>query len=367
LQDEPLRLHAIDAPEETDPTATDGPETIDVEGLGPREIGIHDHPTNWGLDRMDRFDQKTKTHANAYPFDGKYHYAYDGAGVEVFLLDTGVRSTHLELIGSPGIPSRVICGFDAFAVNDTDTSCEDKVGHGTFMAGAIGGIYYGVAKDVIINSVKVFNDVGQGTVSSAIAGLDYVIGEKKFSPKVPFVANLSFGLRDENMAAFQDALDATLKAGITIVTSSGNHGSTGGGAQSGNGCEVSPANFPGVISVAASTYKDEAAQYNDLGRCIDFFAPGDRVSGIWNRDDTDAVTISGSSIAAAHATGAAALILEAFPHFTPEHVRLALTDIAEEGSITGIPMYARTPNKLLNLGVLTFVPEWDGMESRTAM
>jgi subtilisin family serine protease len=218
---------------------------------------------------------------------------------------------------------------------------------------------------VIINSVKVFDDVGFGTVSSAIAGLDYVVKAKKATPTIPFVANLSFGLRDENMVAFQDALDATLKAGVTIVASSGNHGSMGGGANSGNGCEVSPSNFPGVISVAASTYKDESAHYNDLGRCIDFFAPGDSVSGIWIRDDADAVTISGSSIAAAHATGAAVLILEAFPNFTPEHVRVALLDIAEEGIITGIPTYSRTPNKFLNLGVLTFVPEWNGLESHT--
>jgi hypothetical protein len=141
-------LHATD-----DPQGADGPEIIDV--MGRREIGVHDHPTNWGLDRMDRFDLATGTHANASPFDGKYYYSFEGSGVEVFLLDTGVRSTHVDLIGPPGIPSRVVCGFDAFAVNGTNTSCEDKVGHGTFMAGVIGGIYY-VSDSIIRERSRTF-------------------------------------------------------------------------------------------------------------------------------------------------------------------------------------------------------------------
>jgi large repetitive protein len=215
----------------------------------------------------------------------------------------------------------------------------------------------GVAKEVIIHSVKVFNDVGYGTVASAIAGLEYVIKQRKDNPR-PAVANLSFGLRQEYVTALEDALTATLKAGVTIVTSSGNHG--------GFDCDVLPSNLPGVISVAASTYQDESAQYNDLGRCIDLFAPGDRITGLWVRDDYDTVTISGSSIASAHVAGAAALVLEAFPYFTPEHVRLTLLDTSEEGVISGIPSYTKARNNLLNTGILTFVPEYDGLVSLTS-
>jgi subtilisin family serine protease len=107
-----------------------------------REFAVPDHPMNWGLDRMDRFDETTWDPQDGDRFDGKYHYSFKGSGVEVFVLDTGVRSSHMDLMGETLKDTRVICGFDAFAINGTNTSCDDKVGHGTFMAGAIGGEGY---------------------------------------------------------------------------------------------------------------------------------------------------------------------------------------------------------------------------------
>lgn len=100
------------------------------------EPEIHHHPPSWGLDRLDRFDVVTLNHTNAYPFDGKYHYVFSGQGVRAYVLDTGIRSTHADFA------DRVSCGFDAFPNGDENTSCIDKVGHGTFMAGVIGGDVY---------------------------------------------------------------------------------------------------------------------------------------------------------------------------------------------------------------------------------
>lgn len=210
-----------------------------------------------------------------------------------------------------------------------------------------------MAKNVKITSVKVFNDVGYGRVSSAMAGLEYIMTQQKANPKEPAVANLSFGMDKGDHEIFEQAVEAVTKAGVTVVVSTGNHASIN--------CVHTPAHFESVITAAASTYKDESAYYNSLGRCVDLFAPGDRVSGIWSRHDEDTVTISGSSIASAHVAGAAALMLEAFPMFTPEHVRLALTDTSEKGSITDIPGETKVHNRLLSTAILTAVPDYDGI------
>lgn len=212
-----------------------------------------------GLDRIDQ---------ESYPLDGQYTYRLDGTGVTVFVLDSGLRTSHVEF--SNGLPK---CGFDAIAptgVNGTNVTkerCSDGVGHGTHVAGTVGGSISGVAKNATLVAVRILGGDGSGSLSSILAGVDYVISQKKANVNTPMVVNMSIGgFRSGQM---NSAVDKMVEAGIVVVVAAGNSGR--------NACLASPASAKAAITVGASTYSsmlnsERRAAFSNHGRCVDIFA-----------------------------------------------------------------------------------------------
>jgi subtilisin family serine protease len=208
----------------------------------------------------------------------------------VYVLDTGINLVHKEFGG------RAKCG--AFFL---ESNCSDLNGHGTHCAGTIGAATYGVAKNVNLVAVKILNRFGSGTLVTSIAGVDYVVGEKKRHPTRKMVASMSFGGGFET--AFNSAVNAAVIAGIVVVAAAGNEDI--------DACDVSPASAANVISVAAATKTDARASFSNWGSCVDIFAPGANITSTWIGNITAINTISGTSMAAPHVAGVAALYLQA--------------------------------------------------------
>jgi subtilisin family serine protease len=259
-------------------------------------------PPSWGLDRIDQ---------RALPLSGRYSYR-SARGVTVYVLDTGVRLSHREFGG------RARSGRDFV---DSDANAGDCHGHGTHVAGVVGGHTFGVAKDVRIVSVRVLGCNGTGRLSSVVAGIDWVTRHADR----PAVANLSLG------AAPSLALDAAVRdavaSGVTFVVAAGNTHT--------NACATSPARVGEAVTVGASTEADARADFSNHGRCVDLFAPGQRIASAWRTSDRATATASGTSMAAPHVAGAAALILADHPRATPREVGRALRAGATRGVLDG--------------------------------
>jgi subtilisin family serine protease len=266
----------------------------------------------WGLDRIDQ---------DSLPLSRSYTYR-PAAAVTVYVLDTGMRISHSDFGG------RATNGYDFV---DNDTIANDCNGHGTHVAGTIGGTKYGVAKDVRLVAVRVLDCDSSGSYSGFIKGIDWVTR----NAVKPAVANMSLG--GPRSSTLDAAVKRSIAAGVTYAVAAGNDNS--------DACKQSPASTPDAITVAATTSRDARASYSNYGTCVDIFAPGDRVLSDSSKSNTGSTTMSGTSMASPHVAGAAALVLAAHPNYTPKQVRDELVANATADVVTN----ARTsPSKLLN-------------------
>ncbi|WPB73030.1 Ig-like domain-containing protein [Archangium violaceum] len=268
----------------------------------------------WGLDRIDQRNQ---------PLNGTYNYEYTGAGVHAYIVDTGVLSTHVEFTG------RIRPGFDSIG---DGLGTEDCRGHGTHVAGTVGGTTVGVAKDVLIHPVRVLNCEGEGTLEQVLAGIDWIAAHHE----KPAVANLSLG--GEATQALDDSVAATIAAGVTFVVAAGNDGW--------EACSTSPAREPQALTVGATDEYDMRAWFSNYGTCVDLFAPGQGILSAWFTGDTDMEYADGTSMATPHVSGAVALYLEGHPTATPTEVNEEI--IARSTPDSVIEPGLGSPNRLLH-------------------
>jgi len=267
----------------------------------------------WGIDRIDQRN---------LPLSGSYTYNYTGAGVHAYIVDTGINATHTEFTG------RVGNGYD-FVSNDSTP--QDGNGHGTHVAGTIGGTIYGVAKQVTLHGVRVLNNSGSGTTAGVINGINWVAA----NAIKPAVANMSLG--GGYSAALNTAVANAVASGVTFAVAAGNENQ--------NACNVSPASTPSAITVGATTSTDARASYSNFGSCLDVFAPGSSITSAWRTSNTSTNTISGTSMATPHVAGAVALYLQANPGASTSAVASWVTGNATSGIVTGAG--TGSPNRLL--------------------
>ncbi|WP_063765619.1 S8 family peptidase [Herbidospora cretacea] len=272
------------------------------------------NPPSWGLDRIDQ---------RALPLNSRYTYTGTGAGVTAYIIDTGILTTHQDFGG------RAVSGKD-FVSNDNDAT--DCNGHGTHVAGTVGGTAYGVAKQVKLVGVRVLDCAGRGSNSGVIAGIDWVTA----NAAKPAVANMSLG--GSASTAVDTAVKNSIKSGVTYGLAAGN--------SSTNACSSSPSRVPEGITVGATAKNDARASYSNYGDCLDVFAPGTDITSAWYTSPTAKNTISGTSMATPHVVGAAALILSGTPTATPAQIRDTLVKNGVTG-VVGNPG-SGSPNVLLN-------------------
>jgi subtilisin family serine protease len=258
----------------------------------------------WGLDRIDQRNQG---------LDQAYSYDTTGLGVVAFVVDTGIRATHTQFTG------RVLPGHDFV---DGDSQPADCNGHGTHVAGTIGGTTYGVAKSVSLTALRVLDCQGEGSLSDTLAAFDWVVNHK---PAGPAVVNFSVGGPPSTL--LDQAVERTVAAGIAVVVAAGNEDQ--------DACGGSPARAPGAVTVGASTPSDARASFSDFGPCIDLFAPGTDVLSAAIGSDSATAVESGTSMSAPHVTGAVARYLQTHPAASASAVAAALDATSTLGVVTG--------------------------------
>ncbi|MER6915158.1 S8 family peptidase [Streptomyces sp. NPDC000594] len=275
------------------------------------------NPPSWGLDRIDQ---------RRLPLNRSYTYPDSaGAGTTAYIIDTGVRISHSDFGG------RAFNGYDAV---DNDNVAQDGNGHGTHVAGTVAGTSYGVAKRARIVGVRVLNNSGSGTTAQVVAGIDWVAR----NAARPAVANLSLG--GGANATIDAAVRRLITAGVTTVVAAGNSNANASG--------FSPARVGEAITVGSTTNTDARSSFSNYGAVLDLFAPGSSIASAWHTSDTATNTISGTSMAAPHAAGAAAIYAGTNPSASPAQVSAALVAASTPGVVTNPG--AGSPNRLLYVG-----------------
>lgn len=314
---DPAERETVQSHDASQPEIAD-PEGSDPDGSGPDDsepgVFVQDvaqRPAPWGLDRIDQRN---------LPLDNTFNYTLTGQGVNVYLLDSGIRSTHTEFSGRIGSVLYVINdGLQGFDCN----------GHGTHVAGTIAGTTWGVAKRATLHSLRVLDCDGSGSVSGIIEAMNWV----RINHVKPAVVNMSLGGLGAN-AAEELAVRNLVAAGVTVVVAAGNSNA--------NACNFTPAREPAAITVGNSTSSDtrdvdSSTSGSNWGACLDLFAPGAEITSASNLTDSGSVIMSGTSMASPHVAGAVALYLQAHRNAAPAQVIAAL-------------LSATTPNKIGNPG-----------------
>ncbi|TFV65726.1 S8 family peptidase [Blastococcus sp. CT_GayMR20] len=285
------------------------------------EIKTQSPTPSWGLDRIDQRNAVTSTSA--------FSYASTGAGVTAYIIDTGIQTANLDFGG------RATSGFDAFGGTGLDCN-----GHGTHVAGTVGGTEYGVAKDVSLVAVRVLDCNGSGTTSGVIAGVDWVT--RSHPAGRPAVANMSLG--GGASTALDTAVANSINSGVTYAVAAGN-GNARGVPQ--DACKSSPARVPAALTIGATDSKDAAASWSNYGGCVDLFAPGVGITSDWYTSTTATNTISGTSMATPHVAGVAALYLQTDATASAGTVSSAIKTATTKGVVKTSSRYRTANNHLL--------------------
>ena len=282
-----------------------------IEQDGVATITATQSNATWGIDRTDQRD---------LPLSGTYSYTTTASNVHAYIIDTGVRADHVEFGG------RAEQVYNSAGGKNTDCN-----GHGTHVAGTVGGATYGIAKGVRIYGVKVLSCSGSGTWSGVIAGMDWVAANHV----KPAVANMSLG----------GSLNSSVNAAATNLSNAGVFVAVAAGNDNANACNYSPAAAASVTTVAASTSTDAKASYSNYGSCVEVYAPGSSITSAWHSNKTATNTISGTSMASPHVAGVAALYKATSGDASWSTVNSWIVNNATPGVITGNA--TDTPNLLL--------------------
>jgi subtilisin family serine protease len=291
------------------------PRVAYVEEDGEVTLEATQSSAPWGLDRIDQRDR---------PLNGTYVYNYTGSGVKVYVIDTGILGSHNQFGG------RVISGYSAINDGRGTTDCN---GHGTHVAGTVGGSTYGVAKSATLVPVRVLDCNGSGSNAGVIAGVDWVTSNNPTGARA--VANMSLG--GGASSALDTAVQNSINDGVTYVVASGNSNA--------NACNYSPARVAAAITVNSSTSTDARSSFSNWGSCTDIFAPGSSIISAWHTSNTATNTISGTSMASPHVAGVAALYLQQYGYQSPANVKSAILNASSTNKISSAG--TGSPNRLL--------------------
>lgn len=271
-------------------------------------------PGSWGIDRSDQRD---------LPLDNLYTYDYTALGVPVFIADTGIRYSHEQFGG------RAEFFYDAYSGNG-----EDCHGHGTHVAGTVGGETVGISKLSTLYAVRILDCAGSGTLSGVVGGLNAIAGYNPSATGTKGIVNMSLG--GGANSTLDDAVRRVVDAGFVVVVSAGNSGR--------DACFQSPAREPSAVTIAATDQNDTKTSWSNYGSCVDLFAPGSAIVSAGHTSDTQLTIKSGTSMSAPHVAGAFALLKDEFSSYTPAQLETVLKDRATPGVVNNP---TNSPNLLL--------------------